>query len=58
MRTILATLLLLAACDPCDAAARIHLSRCADGDAESCTWLQDHGALAGPMCTTTPPAGG
>ena len=39
MARILASLLLLAACDPCAAAARVHLQRCMDGDDASCQWL-------------------
>jgi hypothetical protein len=40
MRTILALFVLIAACDPCDAAARVHVERCNDGDLESCAWLE------------------
>lgn len=50
----LAAIASLAACDPCDSAARIHLRRCSDGDQESCAWLVEHGAVAGPKCTVKP----
>lgn len=33
--------------DLCDAAARIHIARCADGDQASCDWLYRHGASSG-----------
>ncbi|MBK6920571.1 MAG: hypothetical protein IPH07_24435 [Deltaproteobacteria bacterium] len=41
---------LLAACDPCAAAARIHLERCAEGDAASCAWVQEHQVTAAGTC--------
>lgn len=51
MRTILATLLLLAACDPeaalCDLATEQHRERCENGDTASCAWLDEHATAAG-----------
>lgn len=54
MRIIIATVLaILAGCDPCSAMADWHAQQCAQGRAESCAWLAEHGVVVGvpsPSC--------
>lgn len=53
MRALIVLLLSLSACDVCDAASRIHVERCDDGNQEACEWLSVH--IVGGECYLVPP---
>lgn len=52
MRAILLAILVGAGlgCDVCGQAWKIHASRCGDGDASSCEWVQAHPVDATGVC--------
>lgn len=47
---VAALLCSVAACDPCFAAYELHTQRCAEGNADSCAWLDAHPAAITAVC--------